>query len=170
MFTRTLDNQLEGVGRTVLGWRAQLRLLMAVTGVIVFVCLFSLIDLWLQYGRQERLFIWTAMIVLIAVGIWFVRRTLKRRLKSLAVAAMLEKAFPQLDNHLINYLQFAVNPQEDPFKQAYVSQGAPAWGNLDITQMKNRKRFKHVLYVLAACSLFTSSNPISFDSFFFISS
>jgi len=153
MLTGTLDNQLEGVGRTVLWWRAQLRLFLAVAGVIAFVCLFSLIDLWLQYGRMGRLYIWTAMIAIIAAGIWLVRRTLNRRLKSLAVAAMIEKTFPQLDNHLINYLQFAANPGEDPFKQAYVSQGAPAWSGLDIKQMKNRKRHKHVLYALVVSSL-----------------
>ena len=52
MFTRALDNQLEGVGRTVLGWRAQLRLLIAVTGVIAFVCLFINHFLFFIYGSD----------------------------------------------------------------------------------------------------------------------
>ena len=52
---------------------------------------------------------------------------------------MLEEKFPQLDNHLINYLQFSRDKDGDPFKAAYLRHGAPEWQSLDVRRMRNRK-------------------------------
>ncbi|MBT7068985.1 MAG: hypothetical protein HN919_21995 [Verrucomicrobia bacterium] len=149
----TLNAELQGVSRKVRGWRAQFRLVLAAAAVILFVWLFSLVDLWVHCGRVERSVIWAGLVGLMAIGAWSVQHARHRALNVLAVAAMLERSFPELDNHLINYLQFAADPGDDPFKQAYLKQGAPAWRGLDITALKNRKRHQRARYALIAAAV-----------------
>ncbi len=144
---------LQVVGRRVQGWRAKLWLKLTAAAVILFVGLFGLLDLWLQYGRIERALISAALLVLAGAGGWCVAWVWRRVPGAVAVAAMLERAFPQLDSRLINYLQFAANPGDDPFKQAYVKQGMPAWQGLDLTALKNRKRHQQALYALVIASV-----------------
>ena len=50
---------------------------------------------------------WSILLALVAVTLWLVRGALKLRFTPEAVAATVEKTFPQLDNHLINYLQLS---------------------------------------------------------------
>jgi len=121
---------------------------MGLVAVVLFVWLFSLMDLWLQYGRLGRLLIWLILMTLLGACAWWVRRTLNMRLKSVSVAAMVEKTFPQLDNRLINYLQFSAQAGDDPFKRAYVSDGAPAWNTFNLKELKNSRQHKRALYAL----------------------
>lgn len=152
-----LGTQLDSVGRKVSWWRAQLKMLigLAVLAGIIFV--FGLSDLWMQFGRTGRIIIWVAQLGVVALVVWWMKRTLRHRFNVMAVAAMMERTFPQLDNHLINYLQFSANPGNDPFKKAYIKQGPPKWSGLDISEMKNRKGHKIATYsLLAAMILLTS--------------
>ncbi len=150
----SLRKQLDGVGRMVARWRAQLKLVFGVAAVLAFVWAFSMLDLWLQYGRPGRFVIWLGMVGLaVAMAAWVMRAT-RCSFTPQAVAAMLEKAFPQLDNHLINFLQFASNPEDDPFRQAYVQKGPPSWRGLNLSAMKNRRAHRRAtLALLAACVL-----------------
>ncbi len=54
------------------------------------------------------------------------------------VAATVEQAFPALDNHLINAVQFAADPS-DRFKQAYVKLDIPGWSEVDVRAMKDTR-------------------------------
>jgi len=130
-------------------------MVIGIAGLVLFVFLFGLMDLWLQYGRFGRAVIWILLMAAAIAASWWIKRTLQRKFKAVAVAAMMERAFPQLDNHLINYLQFAADPGDDPFKRAYVRRGAPSWSGLDLREMKNRKMHQRALYgLLVAAVLF----------------
>ena len=150
----SLRKQLEGVGHMVARWRAQLKLVFSIAAVLAFVWAFSMLDLWLQYGRPGRFVIWMGMVGLaVAMGSWVLRAT-RGAFTPQAVAAMIEKAFPQLDNHLINFLQFASSPEDDPFREAYVKKGPPSWRGLNLSDMKNRRAHRRAsLALFAACAL-----------------
>ena len=75
----------------------------------------------------------------IAASAWWVRRLQARRTTPQAVAARIEKSFPKLDNHLINYLQFATTPESNAFTEAYVSRGVPEWSEVRVEEMRDRR-------------------------------
>jgi hypothetical protein len=146
-----LKRQLDTVGQKVAWWRAQLRGSACAAGIILFVWAFSLLDLWLRYSRMGRFMIWFAIMAGVAATAWFVMRATARSLNPQAVAAMLEKAFPELDNHLINYLQFFAD--KDPFKAAYVNKGPPSLQRFEVTEMKNRRAHRRVKIALAIAAV-----------------
>jgi hypothetical protein len=149
----SIKQELDGIGRKITRWRAELKVGACLAGVFGFVWLFSLLDLWVHYGEAGRACIAVVLYGGLAAGIWWVMRTLKHSFSVQGVAAMVEKAFPQLDNHLINYLQFADAPGEDLFKQAYVRQGVPHWRGLNFAQMRERDKHKRVHIAMAVAAV-----------------
>ena len=146
-----LKRQLADVGQKVVWWRAQLKMFACAAGIILLIWGFSLLDLWLQYSRGGRFAIWLALVSGVAAAVWFVMNTLARTLSPEAVAAKIEKAFPDLDNHLINYLQFLAG--DDPFKKAYVQKGPPSLHEVEITEMKNQRAHRRVTIALAVAAV-----------------
>ena len=140
--------KLDQVGRSLNLWRAELKLLFGATVVGGWLWLLGLLDVWLRLERSARLTSWCVLVALIGATVWLVRNALNQGFSSEGIAATLEKAFPQLDNRLINYLQFSRNPEGDPFKTAYTEKGVPAFGTLDFSQMRDRA--KHRRHRLAA--------------------
>ena len=65
----------------------------------------------------------------------------------------MEKTFPQLDNHLINYLQFARNPEGDPFKAAYLRAGVPEWQSLDFNRMRDKEAHRRSRITLCVAAV-----------------
>ena len=59
-----------------------------------------------------------------------------------SVAADIERAFPELDNHLINYLQFARSRNGNRFVTEYLAHEAPKWSSIDIADMQNRREYR----------------------------
>lgn len=139
MSPAALDRQLLGTGRMLAWWRARLKLTGGGAVIVGAVAAFSLLDLSCRCSRPSRFMIWSLLVALVAVTVWRVRRALVHRFSPAGVAALLERAFPDLDNHLINYLQFSHNPEHDPFKDAYVKAGVPEWRKYDRNKMKNRQ-------------------------------
>jgi len=77
------------------------------------------------------------------------------------VAASLERAFPELDNHLINYIQFSRDTSDNPFKKAYVGGAQPQqYRKLKLRRMKNRKAHIISQSILAAVLLLLVSPTI----------
>lgn len=149
-------DRLEQIGRNLVRWRAELKLTWGLAAILGSIFLLGLIDFWLRLDRSNRLATWTILLALVAGTLWLVRRALQQRFTPEGVAATVEKAFPKLDNHLINYLQLAREPGGDPFKEAYVRAGVPEWQNLDFKQMRDReahKRSRIALGVIAAVLL-----------------
>ena len=132
-------DRLEQIGRNLVRGRAELKLTWGLSAVIGWVFLLGLTDLWLRLERTDRVITWIVLLALVSGTLWLVRAALRQRFTHEGVAATVEKTFPQLDNHLINYLQLARDPGGDPFKEAYVRAGVPQWQNLDFNQMRDRE-------------------------------
>jgi len=155
MSPQSVSQELQSVGSMIKRWRAHIKIAASVAGVLLFVWLFSLLDVWLQYEKTGRFLIAGILWIAMGVAIWWIMRTVRKRFSTMGVAAMVEGAFPQLDNRLINYLQFAADPQEDVFRKAYVSQGLQGWNGLDFGEMKNAKLHKRAnIALVVAVALF----------------
>ena len=137
--TPQLTSHLDRLGRRIARWRAQLVATRALAIVLVLVGLASLADLWLRLGRAGRFLAWAVLVATAMATIWRVWRAWRTRFTTEGVAAMLESRFPQLDNHLINYLQFARDPGADPFRAAYVRGGPPALESFDPGRSEERR-------------------------------
>ncbi|MEO0452698.1 MAG: hypothetical protein AAFY98_01005 [Verrucomicrobiota bacterium] len=130
------------IGKTLNRWKAELIITSGLAIIGSWIWTFGLVDLWLRVDRSGRLVTWVVMLGLIGALIWLVRRAFQYRYSPEGVAATVEKSFPELDNRLINVLQFSPGAQSDPFKAAYVKEGVPGWQSLDFRQMRDRKKHK----------------------------
>lgn len=134
-----LNTDLRHVSRTVNGWAALAGLGFALTALAGSLWLACLVDLWLPFGRAVRV----AVALTLAAGgltaLLLILRTLFRRRTPTAVAALVERHFPELDNRLINVVQLAAEPA-DVLARAYVDQGVPAWQGLDWRRLRNPGR------------------------------
>ncbi len=108
------------------------------------VCLLILVlaasmDFFLRLDRFGRT-LWAALFFGGIMGVAAVAaRILSRRYPPVAVAAALERAFPFLDNRLINYVQFAEKRNKGPFEYAYLETRPPALDQLDLLALRNVK-------------------------------
>jgi hypothetical protein len=152
--------KLERVGRSLNLWRAELHLALGVAIAGGWVWVLGLLDVWLRLERSARLSSWCVLLLFVGVTGWLIRKALRRRFSLEGVAVALEKAFPQLDNRLINYLQFSRNPEGDPFKAAYVNRGVPGLGSLDFTQLRDRPRHRRH-WMAAAVSVLLLLVPVA---------
>jgi hypothetical protein len=144
-----LNRDLARIGRLLVWWRAQFKLICSIATILGCLWFLSLIDVFVQYGRFGRITSWIILIGLVAAAARWIQKAMAHRFTPLGVAAELEISFPELDNHLINYLQFSNNPDKDPFKAAYVKKGAPKYSSLELKRMKNVTLFKRSLGALA---------------------
>jgi hypothetical protein len=145
--------QLDKIGHRVSRWRAELLATWSLAIVFGILCVLGLADFWLRLGRTERLIFWGMLVVMTLVLAWRISAALRKRFTAEGVAAMIERRFPQLDNHLINYLQFSRDPDQDPFKAAYVRRGAPKWQSLDLRTMRDRKSLRRSRLTLLASAV-----------------
>jgi hypothetical protein len=134
-----LLQRLEQLGRTLLRWRAELKLTWGLAAIAAWVFLLGMVDLWLRLERSNRLAAWTILLALAVGTLWLAFNALRQRFTHEGIAATVEKTFPQLDNRLINYLQFARDSGGDPFKEAYVRSEAPPWEDLDFKRMRDER-------------------------------
>ncbi len=141
---------LEKTGRRVARWRAAHFATRGLALVLAVLLVCGLLDFWLRIDRPGRIAAWSVLVVLGLLALWRVARALLRHYTPDGVAAMLERAFPKLDNHLINYLQFARDPGTDSFKRAYVQRESPAWRDLDVLRLKDRRAHRTGALLLAA--------------------
>ena len=146
--------EMEQVGRRLSQWQASLVLVLSCSAVLAILWIFSLSDIFVQFGRTGRVLAWLCLAAVIAAAMWRVNAIIKRPRTVLGVAALIERAFPQLDNHLINYIQFASSPNPSVFTEAYVKRGVPEWRQINIEAMKDRKAHIRANIVLAATLVF----------------
>jgi hypothetical protein len=148
-----LISQLHKIGKMLNRWRAEFRL--AMWGSILLFCLWvaALSDVLVQFERAGRGAAW---IVLVGVALVMVERLCRALFHAQTpetVAVRIEETFPQLDNHLINFLQFAAAPGRDPLRDAYVKMDLPHWSGLDFTAMKNKQAHRKAQTALAVAML-----------------
>ena len=111
-----MKSDMENVGKTLSKWQAQLKLAIWVGGITACLWVFSLSDIFVQFGHVGRVTSWLILVGLAGAAVWTINRTLSQKRTVLGVAATIEKAFPQLDNHLINYIQFGSAADDDAFQ------------------------------------------------------
>ena len=159
--TPDFAQDLEKVGRRVLRWRAQAIAVRALAALLLAVVVFGALDFALQLDRPGRAVTAILLLAGAAFGAWGMGRILRARISAQGAAAMVEHAFPELDNRLINHLQFAPAAASDPFAAAYVQQGAPSWRSLPLTRLRDERAHRRgwaalaiALVLLAAPMLF----------------
>ncbi len=109
----------------------------AAAGVVVSVA--AVLDLVFRYERAGRIACFAALAVAAAAGVVVVVRTLVRRTTPEGIAARLERAFPDLDNRLINYVQFASVDTPDAMVSAYLTADPPDVRRLPASALGNRR-------------------------------
>ena len=148
--------KLEQAGRSLNAWQAELKLSW---GLIFFggcILALSLLDVWLRIEQSTRLASWLILVGLMGAATKWIAISINRRFTPESIAATLEKAFPHLDNRLINYLQLSNNPEKNPFKEAYVQAGVPALDTLDFRKMRETRRHRRQWIGVATTALFLS--------------
>lgn len=135
----SIFERLRGLGRQMAVWDAQPRGLFAAGAVLGLLWLFTLSDLLLRFGRAGRVVCWLLLVAGLGAGLWWIIKTLARRRTPEAVAARIERTFPELDSHLINYVQFSSRPTGDAFQTAYLSAEIPHWGSLNFGDLRDKK-------------------------------
>lgn len=132
-----LDKRLIRIGRWLLQWKAVR--VAAIGGAVCLLCLtlVAAADMIVRFDRPGRLigaaFVFGGLAILLGV----VGRILRRWYPPVAVSAALERAFPFLDNRLINYWFFAQKPEKGAFERAYLATPPPALEALDLRALRN---------------------------------
>src|SRR5262249_30086334 len=99
-----LTNQLARIGQMLNRWSAQLQMLLWGAGILCGIVLFAFSDLWAQFERTGRVTTWLVLVAATAVAAWRFSKAMNQKHTAEAVAAHVEKSFPQIDNYLINCL------------------------------------------------------------------
>ena len=154
MALSALIGQLKRVGQMLNRWVAEFRFTVGLSVIVtLFFCL-ALADFMTRYSRQGRFIAWGFLLVLATVLVGLIMKTLSRNRTPEAVASHVEKAFPELDNHLINFLQFSAANVKDSFVKAYIKMEIPHWGSLDFGVMKDKRTLRRAQLSLGlACIL-----------------
>ena len=134
-----LHRELEQIGRTLNRWKAEQRA--GASGAVwcTALAIAGLCDFWLRFEFTGRFVLWAALVILAALAAWMIGREVRRRWTSEGVAAAVERAFPRLDNRLINTVQFSAHAKPDSLEAACVEQGVPGWSDVDVRRMKDRR-------------------------------
>ncbi|MFC1497798.1 hypothetical protein ACFLS1_04885 [Verrucomicrobiota bacterium] len=131
--------ELERIGKTVSSWQVEIKFCFWTAVIMGSLWVFTLSDIYIQFARFGRIL---SCLILAGLIVFMFKQISKIFIKHrtvLGIAATVEQAFPQLDNHLINYLQFSVKKNKDPFVKAYVKRGVPEWSQVKLSEMKDRK-------------------------------
>lgn len=134
-----LHNELKRIGATLNRWQAELQGLLWMSAVLTGLWLLAFTDLFLRYNHIGRFISCGILVGLLGVGLWQVIAALSKKRSIQGVAACVERAFPTLDNHLINVIQFASHGPGNPMEAAYVEQGIANWHAVNISAMRNRR-------------------------------
>ncbi len=135
----SITERLRGVGRQLCIWDTQQRGLFAAGAVLGILWLFTLFDLLLRFHRAGRVACWLLLLTGAGAALWWLAKALNKQRTPEAVAARIEKSFPELDSHLINYVQFSARPAGDALTAAYLSAEIPHWASLDFSMMRDKK-------------------------------
>jgi len=148
-----IQTELARIGRRLSRWQAERNgAIWAAVAISVLVAA-AMADMLFRFERTGRVLVWVLFAGVIGAGLVRVLRLLAERRTTEGVAARVEKTFPQLDNRLINFIQFSGQKSPGPLVTAYLSQGIPEWDHVDPMELKDRKQHRKAhLVLLAACA------------------
>ncbi|MGA3170431.1 MAG: DUF4175 family protein, partial [Chthoniobacteraceae bacterium] len=153
MLVKSINQELIRIGRLLNYWQAELFGTAFLALFLGCAWLGGISDLFLRWGFAGRIVFWMLTMGALAAGLWQVRKALSTRRTQEAVAARVEQVFPQLDNHLINLVQFSAAGTADPIRNAYVRQGVPNWGEVRPAEMREREKHKRAYIGLGAAAV-----------------
>ena len=148
-----LHRELQNIGATLNRWQAEAQGLFWLAMALGGLWLLALTDLFLRYQRAGRLVACGLFAVILGTGLRQVIAALSRKGSIQAIAARVERAFPELDNYLINVIQFEAHGPGNPLEAAYVERGVPGWRLVNINAMRNRRELFRGLSLLAGAGL-----------------
>jgi hypothetical protein len=140
--------QLKKIGQMLNRWRAEILLTAGLAVMLILLFGLAWSDFLARYSRDGRLMAWSFLLLVLAVLVWIVKKTLSRRHTPEGVAVCVEQTFPELDNHLINFLQFSTSTIRDAFMATYVKMDIPHWDGLNLSLMKDRRTLRRAQLAL----------------------
>jgi len=105
-------------------------------------------DWFLQCDQAGRLVLWSLAAAVAVAGAIRTLRALVRRRSAVSMAAWVEERFPELDNHLINRVQFETERNTSAVVAAYLGTPIPNWTQLDLGKLLERRGLRRALAVL----------------------
>ena len=148
-----LTNTLEKVRRRMTAWHAMVKLKWGLATIFAVLFVVGWVDFFLRLEQGGRLGAWIPLVLLLGATVWLTYSALVRAYTPEGIAAALEKTFPQLDNRLINFLQFSREPSNDRFRNAYIKNGFPDLEKLDLRELKDRRAHKWSLIAFLSLAL-----------------
>ena len=140
MTAQEIYRQLDQVGSRIGLRQAAIRLAIAGAVALALLWLLAMSDMLLHFQRAGRVIAGLLIFVAAGAAVWVIGGALRKRRSREAVAVSVERMFPELDNHLINYLQFSRSGEaHDAMISAYLASELPAWGAIDGKKWSDRK-------------------------------
>jgi len=148
-----IHRELVKIGKLLNYWQAELFASAWLALFLGLLWLGGVSDLFLKWGPAGRIVFWVLTVAAFGIGVWHVWKALTTRRTQEAIAARIEQVFPQLDNRLINVVQFEAAGAFDPIRGAYLRQGVPNWNVVQPEGMRDREKHKRAYIALATAAL-----------------
>jgi hypothetical protein len=140
MTAQEIYRRLDEVGQKIGLRQAGIRLAIAGATALALLWLLAMSDMLLHFQRVGRVLGGVLLFAAMGAALWVISGALRKRRTREAVAVSVERMFPELDNHLINYLQFSRSgEQHDAMISAYLAADIPSWGQIDGKKWQDRK-------------------------------
>lgn len=139
MSPHELTHQLQLIGRRLNVWHATVRALRVAVVVLATVWFCVALDLLAALPVWVRLAAVWLLLLELGTGAWWVWSAWRAPQPPEAVAARLERAFPELDNHLINVVQFARLPAPDALVRVYLQRDIPGLQTVDWRRLRDTR-------------------------------
>jgi len=134
-----LEQSLTEINGKINRWHAFEYLIFAVTAFLATWVAMTGLDVWLRPRSYGRVALSAILLALLAAALVWMFRILSHKRSPAAVAAFLEKKFPQLDNHLINCVLFSHETSQSSWLKTYLNEGVPGFDALPLAEIKNKK-------------------------------
>lgn len=155
------ERELGAINGKINRWQAFEVFLVCLAGTLALFALLTALDVWLRPRGYGRFFLSGVWLVGALVSLSLLVRRLRHRRSTAAVAAFLERKFPQLDNHLINCVLFEQETRKTPWLRTYLAGGVPGFESLPLAEIKNRKLRRRGWCAVLGCA-FVLAAPLFF--------
>ncbi|MGI6495617.1 MAG: hypothetical protein ACOX5G_05960 [Kiritimatiellia bacterium] len=145
-----LTSRLRAVNNLVNRWKALEHLLFAAGGSALALAAGAGVDFAWRVAPGGRIALAAVWMLVALAGLVLAIRAVAARRSPAAVAALLERHFPQLDNHLINHVLFAEEAGRDPLREAYLRGTSPGLDTLPLSELRPNRKLAHGLAALCA--------------------